>query len=132
MLRFDQPLLFFNGEFEIFFQPFQFHLELANLLIKFEQKFFPVSILLPPPVRKETRKFFKKLFSPLTDLIGMNSKFTGKLGKGLLPFDGFQRYLRLEGCIMPSPHAVYGAIPPSRLRQATMHLIPLSSIWGVL
>ena len=96
------------------------------------EKLFPISILLLPAIREKTGKFFKKLLSPLTDLIPMDTKFTGQLGNSLFPFHGFQGYLSLEGCIMPSPHATHSAIPPFRLWQANMHLIPLSNFWGVL
>ena len=34
--------------------------------------------------------------------------------------------------IMSSPHVVHCTIPPSRWWQVNMHLIPLSSFWGVL
>ncbi len=122
--RLAQPRFGING--------LQLHLQLANLLIKLRQKLFPVLILLPPTIRKETGKFFKKLLSLLTDLIPMDTKFTGKLGDDLFPFHGFQGYLGLEGCLMSSPHAMHRAIPPFRLWQANMHLTPLPSFWGVL
>lgn len=38
-------------------------------------------------------------------------------------------YLRLEGCIMSSPHVVHCDMLPSPFRQANNHLV---QFWGVL
>jgi len=118
--------LFFSSteSLRFFFQPLQLHLELSNLLIKLRQKLFPVLILLPPMVRKETGKLFKKLLSPLADLIPVNTKFTGKLSNGLFPFHGFQGNLSLESCIVSSSHAVHRAIPPFGYGRLTCTLYP--------
>ena len=128
----NQCPLVFNGESEIFFQPIQLYLELADLLIKLQQKFFPIPILFLPTVREEMRKLFEKLLSPLANLVGMDSKLTGQLGKGLFSSQSLQGNLSLESRIMSSPHVAHRAVPPFGSWQANMHLIPLSSFWGVL
>jgi hypothetical protein len=45
-------------DLRFFFQPIQLHLQLADLLIEFRQKPFPISILLLPAIREKTGKFF--------------------------------------------------------------------------
>jgi len=116
-----------------FFKPVHLHLELTDLSVKFRRHFFRFFVFFLPTIGKHTRQFIKKFLSPLANLIRMNAVLAGELGHGLLPLQGLQGHPGLQSCIVILPHvACHLFPPPSCFWQPNMHLIQLSSFWGVL
>jgi hypothetical protein len=113
-----------------FFEPIQFHLELADLLEKLSFKFLPAFLRFLPAVGKEIRHHLQKMPTPLPDLVGMDVELARQLGESLLPFGRFERDFGLECGVMLSSHVDHLTIPPFELWQVKMHLIALSEIWG--
>lgn len=118
-------------QLRFFFKPLQFHLELTDLPIQFILQLVPVLIRTLAAVRKKIREHLQKTTTPLTDLIGIDAELTRNLSNGLFPFDCFQSDFGLKSCVMLSAHVDHFTIPPFGLWQVKMHLIHLSSFWGV-
>lgn len=67
----------------------------------------------------------------MSDDFGLHEpKLTGKLGYRL-SLQGFRGDHSFKSCFLFFSHVRTHAIPPSRIQQPNMHLIPLSSFWGV-
>jgi hypothetical protein len=121
---------FSTGATEIFFEPIQFHLELADLLEKLSFKLLPAFLRFLPSVGKKIRHHLQKMPAPLPDLVGMDVEFARQLGERLLSFGGFERDFGFECGIMLSAHVDHLTTPPLGSWQVKMHLIALSDIWG--
>jgi len=118
------------GAIEIFFQPFQLDLELADLPVKFILQLVAVLLLAFAAVGKKIGERFQKLPASLPDLVGMDFILTRDLSKRLLPLGGFESDFGFECNVMLSAHSDHLTIPPLGLWQVKMHLIALSEIWG--
>ena len=64
----------------LFFNPFQLHLELADLTVKFRRHLFAFSVLFPATIGKYMGNFFQKPLAPLANLVGMNPILARKVG----------------------------------------------------
>src|SRR4030042_2058196 len=126
------PCFLSTEKLRFLFEPVQLYLQLANLLIQLRDKILSLPVLFAATIREDPGKFLQELLPPLTNLIPVNSSLTAQLGYRLFPFHGLQRHPGLKGCPVSFSHVLNHTIPPSRLWQAHMHLISLSSFWGVL
>jgi hypothetical protein len=113
-----------------FFKPVQLHFQLADLTIKLGDQLLLVFVPLFPSFSKKIRKALQKLLSPVADLVGMNTKFTGQLSQGFLPFYCLQDDFGSKCGVITLSHVDHFTIAPPRLWQVKMHLIALSSFWG--
>jgi hypothetical protein len=116
----------------LFFKPFQLHLELADLMVKFRRHLFILFVTFPATIGKYMGNFIQKPLTPLMNLIGMNTIVARKLSHRLFPFQGFQGHHGFECCVMAPSHVSAHVVSPFLLLQAIMHLIALSSFWGEL
>ncbi len=80
----------------LFFKPFQLHLELADLTVKFRRHLFAFFVLLPATIGKYLGQFLQKPLASLTDLIGMNAILARKLGHRLFALQSFKCYPGFE------------------------------------
>jgi hypothetical protein len=107
-----------TGATAIYFKPIQFDLELADLAVELSFQLIARLLLLRPPDGEYYGQDLQQMSPPLADLVGMDTEVRGDLGDCLLPFDGFQGDLGLEGCVVCLPHTRKPAIPPFEIWQA--------------
>src|SRR5258708_7945857 len=80
-----------------FFQPFDLHVEPADLLVEFGLARLSLLTLASPPVAEEVLDAVEEVFLPLADLDGVDLVRLREFGDGLGLLGGFQRHLGLEG-----------------------------------
>jgi len=73
---------------------------------------------------KQAREIIKELFTSLANLIGMNPKLTGQLGKGLFSFHCFQGYFGLERSVVVLAYGSDHSVPPSSYGRLSSTLLP--------
>jgi hypothetical protein len=69
---FDQGPLEFNRSGQLFFQPLEFHLEPADLLVKFGLDRLALVVVAAASVAEQRFDAVQELFLPLTDLDGVD------------------------------------------------------------
>jgi hypothetical protein len=83
-----------------FFQPFQFHLEPANLLLEFALDRFLLLVVLTAVASEHIHPIFQQLPFPLANLVSTRrvpeAVFARQFADRLLAFGRFQRYPKLE------------------------------------
>src|SRR5512135_3176915 len=80
-----------------FFQPFDLHVEPADLLVQFGLACLSLLTLAAPSIAEEVLDAVKELFLPLADLDGVDLVRLREFGDGLGLLGGFQRHFGLEG-----------------------------------
>src|SRR5512135_3603854 len=80
-----------------FFQPFDLHVEPADLLVQFGLEGLSLLALAPPTVAEDGLDAVEELFLPLTDLDGVDLVRLREFGNGLGLLGGLQGDPGLEG-----------------------------------
>src|SRR5207248_7341204 len=75
-----------------FFQPFDLHVEPADLLVEFGLEGLSLLTLAPPAIAKEILDTVQELLLPLADLDGVDLVRLREFGDGLGLLGGFQRH----------------------------------------
>ena len=81
-----------------FFQPLEFHLEPADLLVEFGLDHLALVVVVAAAVAEERFQAIQELLVPLADRDGMNLERSGQLGEGPGLVGGLPSDSSLEGC----------------------------------
>src|SRR5215211_2787905 len=110
-----------------FFQPVQLYFELPDLLVEFVLHFCFRSLRSFAAIAKRLLQMLECLLLPLPNLIGMHAVVRRDLVHAAHTLDRFQRHFAFQSrAVLPALFA-----HRSSARAPILHLIHLSSFWGV-
>jgi hypothetical protein len=93
MMRLNQRAFLLNRAGQVFFQPVEFDLELADLLVELSLQVFSGSLARGCALRAGGGHGFQGLGAPLTNRIRRNAMFSSEFIAGFTAFDGVERNL---------------------------------------
>src|SRR5829696_3211644 len=110
-----------------FFQPVQLYFELPDLLVEFVLQLCFRSLRSFAAIAKRLLQMLECLLLPLPNLVGMHAVVRRDLVHAAHTLDRFQRHFALQSRAVLPPLFAHR----SSARAPILHLIHLSSFWGV-